>query len=113
MFVPTVISLSLASEIAQYFLSQSLPNLFIAGDVIQENDTFSYWFVPVLLAYPGLGAIGMVGSIKVAKFVGVGETAVLGSTEISEMLENGRKLFEQNVKRIWDSYFEAIGEVRQ
>ena len=67
MTTPTTSSVTAlqAQATANLFLSDHLPDRFTA-DQIWFDPQGACWHVPVLLTYPGVGALGTVGDIQVA-----------------------------------------------
>lgn len=86
--VPQVTALQ-AQATANLFLSDHLPDRFTAEqpwlDVVDE-----VWHVPVVLAYPGVGALGWVGDIRISTLT----TTVVSSTPMAEMRRAAQTLFD-------------------
>jgi hypothetical protein len=69
-----------AQGIVNEFLSDRLPDRFTADQGVWQRD---FWVVPVILAYPGIGSVGMVGS-------------VVDYTAIEEMKRVGMEVYQVN-----------------
>lgn len=86
--VPQVTALQ-AQAAANLFLSDHLPDRFTAAqpqlDVVDE-----VWHVPVVLAYPGVGAVGCVGDICISMLI----TTVVSYTPLVEMRQVAQALFD-------------------
>jgi hypothetical protein len=78
-----------AQAAANLFLSEHLPDRFTA-DQAQFNPQGGCWHVPVILAYPGIGALGGVGEIWVA----TQEAAVIFHTPVEEMWARAQHLYD-------------------
>ena len=84
-----------AEATASLFLGDHLPDRLSAGDP-QLDGQAGTWRVPVLLAYPIIGAVGEVGEIVVS-----GQTEeVISHTPLDEMLARARALYEQHREQI-------------
>jgi hypothetical protein len=78
-----------AQAVANYFLSDHLSDRFTA-DQAQLSGTVDSWQVPVILAYPVIGAVGQVGEI----WVSVLTEQVVSHTPVEEMRQAGARLYE-------------------
>lgn len=78
-----------AQAAANLFLSEHLPDRFTA-DQAQFSPQEGCWHVPVILAYPGVGALGDVGEIRVAAQA----AAVIFHTPIEEMRTRAQHLYD-------------------
>lgn len=84
-----------AQATANHFLSDNLPDRFTA-EWAQLSATNSVWQVPVILAYPYLGALGQVGEI----LVDTASEVVVFHTSLAEMKQAGQKLYEAHSDEI-------------
>lgn len=92
--VPKITALE-AEAAASLFLSDHLPDRITAGDPRLDSQA-GVWHVPVLLAYPIIGAVGTVGEVIVS-----GQTEeILSQTPVDEMLARARALFDQHREEI-------------
>jgi hypothetical protein len=86
--VPQVTALQ-AQATANLFLSDHLSDRFTAEqprlDVVDE-----VWHVPVVLAYPGVGAVGCVGDMRISTLT----TTVVSYTPLAEMRQAAQALFD-------------------
>jgi hypothetical protein len=78
-----------AQALANGFLSDSLPDRFTADSPIWADDK---WRVPVILAYPSIGSLGVVGEVEVNMEV---ET-VTSHTPLEQMKQVGMELYMAN-----------------
>ena len=92
--VPKVTALQ-AQATANLFLSDCLPDRFTA-DQPQLNAVDNVWCVPVVLTYPGVGALGCVGEIC----INTGSETVVSHTPLAEM--------KQAAQALYDAYRDAI-----
>jgi hypothetical protein len=74
-----------AQGIVNEFLSDRLPDRFTADQGVWQRD---FWVVPVILAYPGIGSVGMVGEVRVGE--------VVDYTAIEEMKRVGMEVYQVN-----------------
>lgn len=88
--VPKITALQAQAE-ANLFLSEHLPDRFMAGRPRLDTEAH-VWRVPVLLAYPVIGAIGQTGEISVS----TAAEEVISFTPIEEMMAAARALYEQH-----------------
>jgi hypothetical protein len=87
---PTLPITALQAQAAvNLFLSEHLPDRFTA-DQAQFNSQDGCWHIPVILAYPGVGALGKVGEICVAAQA----AAVVSSTPVEEMRTHAQQLYD-------------------
>jgi hypothetical protein len=86
--VPTVTALQ-AQATANLFLSEHLPDRFTA-DQPQLNAVDNVWCVPVILAYPGVGAVGCVGEICISTF----SDTVVSYTPLAAMKQTAQALYD-------------------
>lgn len=84
-----------AEAAANLFLSEHLPDRYCADEPGFDH-VVKRWRVPVIMAYPYIGAIGVVGEITVSAFA----EEILSHTPFAEMRERGRTLYEQNREAI-------------
>ncbi len=92
--IPKITALE-AEAAASLFLSDHLPDRITAGDP-QLDSGAGVWRVPVLLAYPIIGSVGVVGEIIVS-----GQTeAILSHSPLDEMLACARALYDQHRDQI-------------
>jgi hypothetical protein len=75
-----------AQGIANEFLSDCLPDRFTAD---QPTWAESRWRVPIILAYPIVGAIGEVGEL----FIDAVQSEVVSHTPLETMKQVGMKLY--------------------
>src|SRR5262249_54660316 len=87
---PTITALQ-AQAAANLFLSEHLPDRFMAGPP-RLNLEAQVWCVPVLLAYPIIGPVGQAGEILVS----VAAAELVSYTPIEEMKVAARGLYEQH-----------------
>jgi hypothetical protein len=78
-----------AQALANGFLSDSLPDRFTADSPIWADDK---WRVPVILAYPSIGSLGVVGEVEVDTEVGT----VTNHTPLEQMKQVGMELYMAN-----------------
>jgi hypothetical protein len=76
-----------AQGIVNEFLSDRLPDRFKADQGVWQR---GFWLVPVILAYPGIGSVGMVGEVRVDGRV------VVDYTAIEEMKRVGMEVYQVN-----------------
>jgi hypothetical protein len=82
-----------AQGIVNEFLSDRLPDRFTADQGILCGDV---WVVPVILAYPEIGEIGIVGEVQVD-----GQSAtVVDFTAIETMKQTAMSLYQANQNAI-------------
>ncbi|MBE9032715.1 hypothetical protein IQ266_23540 [filamentous cyanobacterium LEGE 11480] len=72
--------------IASEFLLDLWPDRFTADQPTWQNNQ---WFVPVILAYPVIGAIGQAGEILINDASG----KVISHTPLATMQQNGLDLY--------------------
>ncbi len=82
-----------AQAIANQFLSDHLPDRFTADQPVLTEDA---WRVPILLTYPRIGALGVVGEI----WVSAATDAVLAHTELAVIKAAGLNLYETHQNAI-------------
>ena len=87
-FAPKVTALQ-AQATANLFLSDHLPDRFTAAQP-QLNAVDNVWCVPVILAYPGVGAVGCVGEICINTF----EETIVSHTPLAEMKQAAQALYD-------------------
>lgn len=87
---PIVTAMQAQAE-ASLFLSEHLPDR-LSASTPQWDEAAQVWRVPVILAYPFLGALGQVGEVVVS----AAKEEVLSSTALAEMLKVARTLAEQH-----------------
>jgi hypothetical protein len=80
-----------AQALVNAFLFDRLPDRFTA-DQPQWSKVNECWQVPVILAYPTLGVLGIVGEVKVAGL----EEVVTDYTPIEEMKRKGLEFYQIN-----------------
>lgn len=86
---PTHVTALAAQAAANQFLGECLPDRFTA-DQAERDRTGDVWRVPVILAYPIIGAVGTVGEVLISA-----ETEqVVSSTPLDEMKSRARELYE-------------------
>ena len=86
--VPYITALQ-AQAAANLFLSDHLPDRFTA-DQAQYDPQEACWHVPVILAYPYVGVLGMVGEIQIAA-----QTAtVVSHTPFEDMRCTAQNLYD-------------------
>jgi hypothetical protein len=78
-----------AQAAANLFLSDHLPDRFTA-DQPQLDAADQVWHVPVVLAYPGVGALGCVGAVQVSTT----EAKVLAHTPLADMKQTAQALYD-------------------
>jgi hypothetical protein len=78
-----------AQATANLFLSDRLPDRFTA-DQPQLNAVDHVWCVPVVLAYPGVGAVGCVGEIRIHTL----SDPVVSHTPLAEMKQAAQALYD-------------------
>jgi hypothetical protein len=86
---PTSVTALAAQAAANQFLSERLPDRFTA-DQAERDRAGDVWRVPVVLAYPFIGAVGQVGEI----LVNADTESVVWFTPLDEMRERARLLYE-------------------
>jgi hypothetical protein len=84
---PTVTALQ-AQAVANLFLSDHLPDRFTA-DHASLNPSDDAWHVPVILAYPVVGAVGQVGEILIS----AAALEVISYTPFEAMQQAAEKLY--------------------
>jgi hypothetical protein len=78
---------------ANQFIAEHLPDRFSAGlPKLVFFPLRTLWLVPVLLTYPGVGAMGEVGMLAVDG----DRPLVIGWTPLEEMEALARQLYEEN-----------------
>jgi hypothetical protein len=82
-----------AQAIANQFLSDHLPDRFTADQPTLAEDI---WQVPVILAYPRIGALGVVGEV----WVSAATEAMLSHTELAAMKAAGLHLYKTHQNAI-------------
>lgn len=82
-----------AQAIANLFLSDTLPDRFTAD---QPTLADTIWHVPVILAYPGIGSIGIVGEIQ----IDLHSESIVSHTALDEMKAIGLKLYKAHQHEI-------------
>jgi hypothetical protein len=87
--IPKITALE-AEAAASLFLFDHLPDRFCAGQP-QLDEPSKLWRVPVLLSYPFIGPVGVVGEITVSAF----EEKVVSHTPLDEMKNRGLQIYEQ------------------
>jgi hypothetical protein len=87
---PTITALQAQAE-ANLFLSDHLPDRFMAGQPVLDLAAH-VWRVPVLLAYPIIGPVGLTGEILVSTTA----EAVVAYTPIEEMKVAAHALYAQH-----------------
>lgn len=86
---PTQVTALAAQAAANQFLSENLPDRFTA-DQAERGRTGDVWRVPVVLAYPFIGAVGRVGEVLISA-----ETErVISFTPFDEMKSRASELYE-------------------
>lgn len=80
-----------AQAVANLFLSDYAPDRLTADQPQFDADT-NEWHVPVVLAYPGIGAIGCVGGIRVCATT----ASVVSHTPLAEMRQTAQALYNAN-----------------
>ena len=84
---PTQVTALAAQAAANGFLSEHLPDRFTADQAERAGDV---WRVPVVLAYPFVGAVGQVGEVLISA-----ETEqVVSFTPLAEMKSRAGELYE-------------------
>lgn len=78
-----------AQATANLFLSDHLPDRFTA-DQPQLNTIDNVWDVPIVLAYPGVGAIGCVGNICISSLADI----VVSHTPVAVMQQAAQSLYD-------------------
>jgi hypothetical protein len=78
-----------AQATANFFLSDHLPDRFTA-DQPRLNAVDNVWCVPVVLAYPGVGAVGCVGEICINTL----SATVVSYTSLAEMKQVAQALYD-------------------
>jgi hypothetical protein len=78
-----------AQATANLFLSEHLPDRFTA-DQPRLNAVDNIWCVPVVLAYPGVGAVGCVGEIRIHAL----SATVVSYTPLAEMKQAAQALYD-------------------
>jgi hypothetical protein len=84
---PAVTALQ-AQAVANLFLSDHLPDRFTADQALL-NPSGDVWHVPVILAYPIIGAVGQVGEILISATV----PEVISSTPFAAMQQAAEGLY--------------------
>ena len=77
-----------AQAAANFFLNDHLPDRF-AADQPLFSTTGSIWHVPVILAYPGVGAVGQVGEV----LIDASTETVVSHTSLDAMKQTAQKLY--------------------
>lgn len=78
-----------AQGIVNEFLSDRLPDRFTADQGVLRGHV---WAVPVILAYPEIGAIGTVGEVQVDRQSG----SIVDYTPIDTMNQTAMSLYQAN-----------------
>jgi hypothetical protein len=78
-----------AQAAANLFLNDHLPDRFTA-DQPRLDAADQVWHVPVMLAYPGVGALGCVGNVQIAAT----EAKVLAHTPLADMKQTAQNLYD-------------------
>jgi hypothetical protein len=91
---PAITALQAQAE-ANLFLSDRLPDRITAGQP-RLDEAAQVWRVPVILAYPFLGALGQVGEILVS----LSKEEVVSHTPVEEMRAAAWALAEQHRESI-------------
>jgi hypothetical protein len=86
-----------AQALTNSFLSDRLPDRFTADsplETLRERAEWidRQWRVPVILAYPGIGSLGVVGEAYVDNEVGT----ILSHTSLEQMKQKGMELYATN-----------------
>jgi hypothetical protein len=83
------VSSSMAQSVVNDWLLQVLPDRFMAAEakMLAGGDV---WYVPVILTYPTIGAIGHVGEVLVSAF----SAGIISATQADVMRAQGVKLYE-------------------
>jgi hypothetical protein len=92
--VPQITALQ-AQALVNYFLSDSLPDRFTA-DQPQWSNLDQHWRVPIVLAYPSLGVLGVVGEVRVSPVA----EQVIEHTAFEQMKQRGLELYAVNREAI-------------
>lgn len=88
-----------AQAAANQFLSEHLPDRFTA-DQAERDRTSELWRVPIILAYPLIGAVGQVGEILIHA-----ETEqVVSFTPFDQMQSCARQLYEAHRDEIESAF---------
>ncbi len=82
-----------AQAIANQFLSDHLPDRFTADQPTLAADV---WQVPVILTYPRIGPLGVVGEI----WVSAATEAVVSYTELADIKAAGLHLYKMHQNAI-------------
>lgn len=93
--VVPVISALEAQAAANLFLSDNLPDRFMATDP-RFDTSANQWRVRVVLSYPFIGPIGEVGEIVVS----TSSEEIIFHTPLDEMWPRARRLYEQHREAI-------------
>jgi hypothetical protein len=88
---PSTITALEAQAAANLFLSNNLPDRFLASRPAFDASA-RVWRVPVLLAYPIIGPVGHTGEILVSAT----SEEIVSHTPLDEMKASARKLYEQH-----------------
>ena len=80
-----------AQAVVNYFLSDHLPDRFTA-DQPEWSSLNQDWNVPVVLGYPSLGVLGIVGEVRVSD----AEQQVIAHTPFEQMKQVGLELYTVN-----------------
>ncbi len=83
------VTAQLAQAAANLFLSNHLPDRFTASQA-QFTTTGKVWQVPVILSYPFIGSLGIVGEVLIS----TASEIVVSHTPFDEMKQAGQKLYE-------------------
>ena len=78
-----------AQAAANLFLSDRLPDRFTA-DQPQLSRAGDLWHVPVILAYPFVGSLGVVGEVLIS----TDSEAVVSHTALDDMKERAQQLYD-------------------
>ncbi len=88
-----------AQAAANHFLNEHLPDRFTA-ERAQLTATGDAWQVPIVLAYPFIGALGQVGEVLVSTALEI----VVSHTPLSDMKQVGQRLYEARRDEIQASF---------
>jgi hypothetical protein len=80
-----------AQAVANLFLSDHVPDRLTA-DQPQFDAGVNLWHVPVVLAYPGIGAVGCVGVVCVSATT----ATIVSHTPLAEMHQTAQALYDAN-----------------
>jgi len=90
MTIPRVTAMEAQAK-ASLFLSDRLPDR-ISASTPSFDEARAVWRVPVILAYPFLGALGQVGEVVVSAT----KAEVISATPVEDMLNAARSLGEKH-----------------